>query len=68
MADAARPPLALFAAYGIELEYMIVDAATLDVRPIADELLRDASGGGEWVEDVEAGVIGWSNEIVAHII
>ncbi|MCA8953412.1 MAG: glutamate--cysteine ligase, partial [Planctomycetes bacterium] len=59
---------ALFEVWGVEIESMIVDAATLDVRPIADELLRDASGGGEWVEDVEAGVIGWSNELVAHLI
>jgi len=34
------PPLHLFEAIGIELEYMIVDRRTLAVRPIADQLLR----------------------------
>ena len=32
-----------FAVHGIELEYMIVDATSLDVLPIADQLLRIAS-------------------------
>ena len=32
----AAAPLHLFEAFGVELEYMIVDARTLDVRPIAD--------------------------------
>lgn len=30
--------LHLFEAFGIELEYMIVDQDTLDVKPIADQL------------------------------
>lgn len=34
------PRLHLFQAYGVELEYMIVDSDTLNVRPIADELLK----------------------------
>lgn len=58
----------LFEVWGIEIEYMIVDAETLDVRPIADELLRDAAGGDEWVEDVEDGEVGWSNELVCHVV
>ena len=60
--------VALFEAFGVELEYMIVDAETLDVRPIADELMRDATGGGEYVGEVEAGDISWSNELVAHVV
>ena len=60
--------LGLFEAFGIELEYMIVDRATLSVRPIADLLLRAADGGADWVEDVERGPIAWSNEIVAHLV
>ena len=36
---AAATQLHLFEATGIELEYMIVDARTLAVRPIADRLL-----------------------------
>jgi gamma-glutamyl:cysteine ligase YbdK (ATP-grasp superfamily) len=58
--------LGLFQALGVELEYMIVDADTLSVRPIADELLREPSG--EIVSEVEHGAIAWSNELVAHVI
>ena len=36
--------LHIFQAYGVELEYMIVDRNTLDIRPIADELLKEALG------------------------
>lgn len=61
-------PWGLFEAFGIEMEYMIVDRASLAVRPLADMLLRDADGGTEWVEDVERGPIAWSNEIVAHLV
>ena len=46
----SRLTLPAFSAYGIELEYMIVDRETLDVQPIADRLLRefrvDANQGG----------------------
>lgn len=59
-------PLPLGSAYGIELEYMIVDRETLRVRPIADRLLS-VVGGGEPV-DFEEGVVAWSNELVLHVI
>lgn len=59
-------PLHLFDAFGIELEYMIVDARTLDVQPIADELFRAVAG--EYVSDVERGPITWSNELVGHVV
>jgi len=58
--------LRLFEAYGIEIEYMIVDAETLSVRPIADELLK-AVGGGYDLE-VERGDLAWSNELALHVI
>ncbi|MCC6547704.1 glutamate--cysteine ligase [Candidatus Sumerlaeota bacterium] len=61
-----RPRLRLFEGFGIELEYMIVDRETLDVRPIAADLLRAA--GGEGSEDIEHGDIAWSNELAAHVI
>lgn len=61
-------PLSLFAGYGIEIEYMIVDADSLDVRSIADEVLREGAGADDWVEDVDGGEIGWSNELVSHLI
>lgn len=64
----AAPRWGLFEVFGVEMEYMIVDRDSLAVRPIADLLLRAASGGSDWVEDVERGAIGWSNEIVAHLV
>lgn len=59
-------PLRLFQGYGVELEYMIVDAVTLDVRPIADELIYAAAG--DYVEEVALGEIAWSNELALHVI
>ncbi|MBX3413188.1 MAG: glutamate--cysteine ligase [Pirellulales bacterium] len=59
-------PLSLFTAFGIELEYMIVDARTLDVRPIADELIRAATG--EITSETDQGGISWSNELVLHVV
>ncbi len=58
--------LHLFAGYGIELEYMIVDSVSLDVRPIADEILRAAAG--ELTSDFENGDIAWSNELALHVL
>jgi len=59
-------PLHLFEAYGVEIEYMIVDAKTLDVRPITDRVLEAVAG--EIVSDIEDGEITWSNELSAHVI
>lgn len=61
-----RKPLHLFEAFGVELEYMIVDAESLDVRSIADRLLADAAD--EMASDVEFGPIAWSNELARHVI
>lgn len=62
----ARRSLRLFEAVGIEIEYMIVDAQSLDVRPIADRLFARVLG----IEgsDVEGDLISWSNELVAHVV
>ncbi len=57
----ATPPLHAFSAYGIELEYMIVDRETLEVRPIAGRLLGDSG-------EVHRGHYAWSNEVVLHLI
>lgn len=62
----SRTPYSLFAAFGVELEYMIVAADTLDVRPITDRLLFDVAG--EYVSDVERGRISWSNELALHVV
>src|SRR6266542_4969517 len=59
-------PLHLFEGLGDELEYMIVDADSLNVLPVADEILRSAAG--EYVNDVECGEISWSNELALHVI
>ncbi|MBS1680311.1 MAG: glutamate--cysteine ligase [Bacteroidetes bacterium] len=64
MSHASR--LHLFQAYGIELEYMIVDKTTLSVKPISDELLKHELGA--YGSDYENGLVTWSNELVAHVI
>ncbi len=56
----------LFEAFGVELEYMIVDRDSLNVRPIADEVLKAAAG--EIVSEVDMGTISWSNELALHVI
>jgi carboxylate-amine ligase len=60
------PGLRAFRGYGIELEYMIVDKENLSVLPIADQLLRMAAGDEGY--DVNRGLLGWSNELVLHVI
>lgn len=61
-----RHALGLFEAVGVEIELMIVDAASLDVKPIADELIRAACG--TYDSEIERGEIAWSNELVLHLI
>lgn len=58
--------LHLFEAFGVELEYMIVDKETLNVKPITEVLLTEESG--EISGEVEHGEIAWSNELVSHVI
>jgi gamma-glutamyl:cysteine ligase YbdK (ATP-grasp superfamily) len=58
--------LSLFEGFGIELEYMIVDAETLDVKPIADRLIEAESGTFE--NEIERGPFAWSNELARHVI
>ena len=62
----AATPLRMFEAFGIELEYMLVDARTLDVLPKSDELLRSVAG--EMTSEVDLDGISWSNELVLHVI
>lgn len=57
---------ALFTVTGVELEYMIVDRYTLQVKPIADELIKEVTG--DYTSDVERSDIAWSNELVCHVI
>ena len=58
--------LHLFQAFGIELEYMLVDKDTLAVKSITDELLRHELG--VYGSDFENGIVTWSNELVMHVI
>ncbi len=58
--------LHLFQAFGIELEYMLVDKTTLAVKPITDELLKHELG--KYASDFENGLVTWSNELVLHVI
>lgn len=56
----------LLEAFGIEIEYMIVNASTLDVSPLCDTILFEKIG--DYLSDFENGKITWSNELVNHVI
>ena len=58
--------LHLFQATGIELEYMLVQADSLAVAPMADALLEEAAGG--LTDEYESGDICWNNELALHVI
>lgn len=60
------PPLHLFEAFGIELEYMIVERETLNVLPCCDELMRAVTGRPE--PEYEDGDLAWSNELALHVV
>lgn len=71
-------PFPLFSRFGVELEYMVVDRATLAVRPMVDVLLQQASklpgavveteGDPAFPNQVELGDIAWSNELALHVL
>ena len=57
----------------VKIEHMIVDATTLDVKPIADRLLAEARGEGPGPErvatgQVDRGLVTWSNHLGLHVI
>ena len=58
---APAPTLGLFDGFGVEIEWMIVDSASLDLRPVGDRLLGDDG-------EVERGAMAWSNELVLHVL
>ena len=66
--DAQHARRHLFDGCGIELEYMLVDSASLDVLPIADRVLQEGSGADRPVNDWLRGDLGWSNELVMHVL
>ncbi len=59
-------PLHLFGGAGVELEYMIVDADTLDVKPLTDEVLKAVTGS--YNETYNKPGVCWSNELALHVI
>ncbi len=62
-------PLGLGSAFGVELEYMIVRADSLDVLPVADQLLAGVGAdGGDAAPEGPHGRVGWSNELVLHLL
>ena len=63
---APRFTLPAFSAYGLELEYMIVDRDSLAVRPIAAQLLRALAGFD--TNEAARGTLGWSNELACHVV
>ncbi len=80
--EAPQRPLRLFEAFGLELEYMLVDGERLDVAPAADQLLEAAAGEladagsdargratqGAVADEVANGDIAWNNELALHVI
>ncbi len=61
-----RPTLSLFQAFGVELEYMVVDETSLEVLPITDKLFHAFEG--EYVSTITHGPISLDNELAAHIV
>jgi carboxylate-amine ligase len=62
----ATTHLKLFQAFGVEIEYMIVDRDNLNVLPIADKVIHSVSGA--YPNEVDLGEISWSNELALHVI
>lgn len=60
------PRFGLFERFGVELEYMIVDADTLGIRPEADRLIHRVTGSFDG--DVSRGALEWSNELALHLV
>lgn len=58
--------LRLFEGFGVELEFMVVDAETLSVLPVVDRILESAAGA--IVSEVDRGPLAWSNELVLHVV
>jgi gamma-glutamyl:cysteine ligase YbdK (ATP-grasp superfamily) len=61
-----KKKLSLFEGAGIELEYMIVNRDSLEVLPVADELLKTVVGS--YANDYEKEGICWSNELALHVV
>jgi carboxylate-amine ligase len=62
----ARTGYHLFEVIGVEVEYMVVRADTLDVLPAVDAVIREEAG--ELTNEFDRNGISWSNELVAHVM
>ena len=62
----ASKPLRLFEAVGIELEFMIVDQANLDIAPRTDWLMTQLAG--EPAGEIERESMAWNNELALHVV
>lgn len=60
-------PFGLFEVCGIEIEYMIVDRHTRNVRSVVESVLDQLAGENTSGEAL-TGDIEWSNELVAHVL
>ncbi|OGV51777.1 MAG: glutamate--cysteine ligase [Legionellales bacterium RIFCSPHIGHO2_12_FULL_42_9] len=56
----------LFSVIGLEIEYMLVDRDTLDIRPISDVILTSLAG--RQCNEAILGDIAVSNELVLHVV
>lgn len=69
-----RYPIGLFQRLGVELEYMIVDAKTLDVMPVCDRVMQAVTGEpvGDATPDIPAApdgtLVSWCNELTLHVL
>jgi len=56
----------IFSVLGLEIEYMLVDKDTLDIRPLSDLILKNLAGSQ--VNEIALGNIALSNELVMHVL
>ncbi len=56
----------LFSVIGLEIEYMLVDSDTLDIRPVSDLILTKLAG--QLCNEAILGDIAVSNELVLHVL
>jgi gamma-glutamyl:cysteine ligase YbdK (ATP-grasp superfamily) len=71
-AQVAEPrTLRAFSAYGLEIEYMLVRAATLATAPEAPAVLRRTAAACDREpppQEAAAGELAWSNELASHVL
>jgi gamma-glutamyl:cysteine ligase YbdK (ATP-grasp superfamily) len=61
-----KSPYKLFECVGIELEYMLVNQKTLQPEASTDKLIIKKHGA--ITDELENGLISWSNELVLHVV